>query len=73
MEAERINQNLASAAGQTKIAMGVGSQRIAIEHPELASTFKVRQQAPDILLFANLGAIQLNSGYGMNNASLLWI
>jgi isopentenyl-diphosphate delta-isomerase len=46
--------------------MGVGSQRAAIEDPGLADTFQVRQAAPDILLFANLGAIQLNYGYGID-------
>jgi len=64
-EAFKINQNLATAAQETHIAMGVGSQRIALEHPELAGTFQVRHVAPDILLFANLGAIQLNYGYGI--------
>ena len=62
-EAERINQNLASAAQSAGIAMGLGSQRAGIEHPDLAQTFKVRQVAPDILLFANLGAVQLNYLY----------
>jgi isopentenyl-diphosphate delta-isomerase len=65
VESARINQNLAVAAQETRIAMGVGSQRIALEHPELASTFQVRSNAPDILLFANIGAIQLNYGYGV--------
>jgi isopentenyl-diphosphate Delta-isomerase len=64
-EAARINQNLAVAAQQTQIALGVGSQRIAIEHPDLAWTFQVRSYAPDVLLFANLGAVQLNYGYGI--------
>jgi isopentenyl-diphosphate delta-isomerase len=35
-----------------------------LEHPETAPHFRVREVAPDILLFANLGAIQLNYGYG---------
>lgn len=65
-EAMQINQVLAQAAQSAHIAMGVGSQRIALEHPELADTFKVRHHAPDILLFANLGAIQLNNGYGVD-------
>lgn len=65
VEASRINQNLATAAQETRIAMGVGSQRIAIEHPELEKSFQVRSIAPDILLFANLGAVQLNYGYGV--------
>jgi isopentenyl-diphosphate delta-isomerase len=64
-EASKINQLLAQAAQETGIAMGVGSQRIALEHPELADTFQVRHAAPDILLFANIGAIQLNYGYGI--------
>jgi isopentenyl-diphosphate Delta-isomerase len=46
--------------------MGVGSQRAALEQPELAVTFKVRHLAPDVLLFANLGAVQLNYGYGID-------
>jgi len=65
-EAARINQNLATAAQATQVAMGVGSQRIAIEHPELVKTFQIRPIAPDIMLFANLGAIQLNYGYGLD-------
>ena len=65
-EAKEINLNLAEAAQEMGVAMGLGSQRAAIEHPETASTFQVRQVAPDILLFANLGAIQLNYGYGVD-------
>lgn len=63
-EAAAINQRLAQTAQQTGVAMGVGSQRAAIEQPEIAYTFQVRRDAPDVLLFANLGAIQLNYGYG---------
>lgn len=66
-EAGAINRNLATAAQETHIAMGLGSQRAAIEQPELASTFQVRQYAPDILLFANLGAVQLNYGYNVDH------
>jgi len=65
-EAAAINRTLAAAAQETGIAMGLGSQRAAVDHPELASTFQVRQEAPDILLFANLGAVQLNYGYGLD-------
>lgn len=65
-EAETINLRLAEAAQECNIAMGVGSQRAAIEHPEQAQTFQVRRVAPDILLFANIGAVQFNYGYGVD-------
>jgi len=65
-DAEAINRILALAAQETRIAMGLGSQRTAIEHPELAYTFQMRRYAPDALLFANIGAIQLNYGYGFD-------
>jgi isopentenyl-diphosphate Delta-isomerase len=62
--AHRINQNLAQAAHLNGVAMGLGSQRAGIEKPELAATYQVRNVAPDILLFANIGAVQLNYKYG---------
>ena len=61
-----INGRLATVAQQYQIAMGVGSQRIALEQPQVAKTFAVRTYAPDILLLANLGAVQLNYGYGID-------
>ncbi len=66
-QASLINRRLAAAAQEFGIAMGVGSQRAALEHPELASTFQVRRYAPDVLLFANLGAVQLNYGYSVDD------
>lgn len=65
-QAERINRNLAIAAQHHGVAMGVGSQRAAIERGESGRTFRVRTVAPDILLFANLGAVQFNYGYGVD-------
>jgi isopentenyl-diphosphate delta-isomerase len=64
--AKTINYRLAEVAGHYKIAMGVGSQRVAVEKPSVGDTFAVRSVAPDILLFANLGAVQLNYGYGID-------
>jgi isopentenyl-diphosphate Delta-isomerase len=63
--AKTINYRLAAAAQRYGIAMGVGSQRVAIENPSVTPTFAVRSVAPDILLFANLGAVQLNYRYGL--------
>ena len=65
-EAERINLVLAQAAQMAGIAMGLGSQRAAIERPELVKTFQVRHVAPDILLLANIGAVQLNYRYSVD-------
>lgn len=64
-QAKTINYRLAEVAQHYKLAMGVGSQRIALENPQLAATFAVRQIAPDIAIFANLGAVQLNYEYGI--------
>ncbi len=64
-KAKIINYRLAEIAQTYKLAMGVGSQRVAVEKPEVAETFAVRSLAPDILLFANLGAVQLNYTYGL--------
>ena len=64
-KAGEINRILAIAAQEAGIAMGLGSQRVALERPNAAASFQVRKYAPDILLFANLGAVQLNYGYGL--------
>ncbi len=54
-----INANLAKAAAEVGVAMGVGSQRAAIEKPELEPTYAVVKDFDVPLLFANLGAPQL--------------
>jgi isopentenyl-diphosphate delta-isomerase len=66
-EAARINRILAEAAQASGVVMGVGSQRAALENEAVADTFRVRAAAPDILLFANLGAVQLNYGYTVDH------
>ncbi|MCC9078820.1 type 2 isopentenyl-diphosphate Delta-isomerase [Litorilinea aerophila] len=62
-EAGRINRVLAQAAQARGLAMGLGSQRAGLEQANTAETFRVRDVAPGLFLFANLGAIQLNYGY----------
>jgi isopentenyl-diphosphate delta-isomerase len=64
--AKTINFRLAQVAQRHNLAMGVGSQRVAVEDPSVVDTFAVRAVAPNILLFANLGAVQLNYHYGLD-------
>jgi isopentenyl-diphosphate delta-isomerase len=67
-EAKTINWRLAEAAQEVGVALGVGSQRAALENPHLVETFSIaRKVAPNILLFANLGAVQLNYGYSIDH------
>jgi len=66
-DAKQINIRLAEVAQANNIAMGLGSLRAAIDNPSVADTFRVRPWAPDILLLANLGAVQLNYGYGTDH------
>jgi len=68
-EAKKINQILAAVASTFNIGLGVGSQRSAIENTNEIDSFKiVRETAPDIFLTANLGAVQLNYNYGIDEA-----
>lgn len=66
-QASIINRHLARAAQKHGLAMGVGSQRTGLEDVETVDTYRVRDVAPDILLLANLGAVQLNRGYGVEH------
>ena len=59
-----INRNLALAAQELGLGMMFGSQRIMLEEPEAAASFRVRDLASDVLLLGNLGIAQLNRGYG---------
>ena len=63
--AGKINRNLAAAAEELGIGMGVGSQRAGMDDSSLASPYQVRDVAPNIMLFGNLGAVQV-AGYSMD-------
>lgn len=57
-EAEAINRNLAEAASELQIGMGVGSQRAALEDSKWEKTYNVIKEFDVPLLIANLGAPQ---------------
>lgn len=63
-----INRNLAIAAQATGVAMAVGSQRVMFTHPAARDSFALRRYAPDALLMANIGAVQLNYGFAVEQA-----
>src|SRR6266571_5059403 len=59
-EVTSINRNLARAAEEYGLALGVGSQRAAIVNPDVTPSYAVtRQYAPNAFLIANIGAPQL--------------
>jgi isopentenyl-diphosphate delta-isomerase len=69
-EAKKINKILARVASKFNIAMGVGSQRSAIEDPTISDTFSiVRKEAPKTFIAGNLGAIQFNNDYSIKQAN----
>ncbi|HTU82619.1 MAG TPA: type 2 isopentenyl-diphosphate Delta-isomerase [Candidatus Acidoferrales bacterium] len=70
-EATRINRTLASVAHEHGLAMGLGSGRALVESPATLDTFDVRDDAPNVPLLANLGAVQLNLGYGIDQCRRL--
>ncbi len=67
----RINRVLAEAAQAAGVGLGLGSMRAALEDAAAAQTFAVRRYAPDVVLCANLGAVQLNYGYGVADCQRL--
>lgn len=56
--ARDINRDLATVAQQLGLAFGVGSQRAMLRDPSLVGTYQVRDVAPDVLLFGNIGVVQ---------------
>lgn len=65
----QINRNIAEAAQALGFAMGVGSQRIALGGGSgHGLDLSVRRIAPDIALYANLGAVQFVNGMSVDDA-----
>lgn len=63
-----INTNLALAAEQCGVALALGSQRIGLEQQDAQDTFALaRRHAPHAFLIANMGAVQLNYGHGVDS------
>jgi len=63
-----INANLALAAETCGVALGLGSQRIGLEKPDVKDTFElVRKYAPTAVIIANMGAVQLNYGHTVSS------
>ena len=69
-EGERVNSLLAEFASDRGIAMGVGSQRVALENRD-SKLFALRKVAPQATLFANIGVVQFNYGVGVEDCQ--WI
>jgi isopentenyl-diphosphate delta-isomerase len=58
-DTRKINENLAIAASELGLGMGVGSQRAALEDPSQEGSFRVvRDVSREMLTIANLGAAQ---------------
>jgi len=63
----KINRALAHAADEAGVAMGVGSQRAALEDPDVRGSYEVVRDSdagPDAFVYGNIGAAQLDE-YGI--------
>lgn len=63
-----INRNLALAAEEKGWVMALGSTRAMLESDAHKESFLIREHAPTVPLIVNLGAVQLNYGYGAEDA-----
>lgn len=65
--ATEINRNLAIASEEKQWAFALGSTRALLESDAHRDSFVVREYAPTVPMIANLGAVQLNYGYGVDH------
>ncbi len=71
-EAENINAQLAIAANELNIPLGVGSQRQALENSLYHHSYKIiRQNAPNIPILGNIGAAQISSMKDLKSINFL--
>jgi len=58
-DGRRLNRLLAQAAEETGLAIGTGSIRVMLRHPDTKSHFDLKSRAPNVPVLANIGAAQL--------------
>lgn len=58
-EGRKLNRLLVEIAGNRGLAVGTGSMRVMLRHPETRSHFELKRLAPDVPVLANIGAAQL--------------
>lgn len=56
--ARDVNRILAQVAQRHGMGFGVGSQRAMMRDPQLATSYEVRDVAPEVVLFGNIGVVQ---------------
>jgi len=69
--ATSINRSLAEAAEKNGWVLALGSTRALLESDAYKESFLIRKYAPTAPLIANLGAVQLNYGYGVQECQRL--
>jgi isopentenyl-diphosphate Delta-isomerase len=68
-QAQKINHNIAIACESAGVAFAVGSQRVALDtNSDWGMNRELRRLAPTVPILANIGAAQLNTGYGIDQA-----
>ena len=58
-EAFKANKDLARVAQEARIPVGTGSIRILFQNPDMIDHFRLKELAPEVPVFANIGGVQL--------------